>query len=158
MTILPVPGSFPPPESVAGLRDNGAMSIPTEAVSSANPQKFRSGLDRVFHATGYSIAGLNAGLQETAFRQEALAAVLLVPGAFWLGRGWVEVALLAGSVLIVMIVELLNTGIETAIDRIGPEWHALSKRAKDMGSAAVLLSLLLCGGIWAAALWQRFSG
>ena len=59
-----------------------------------------------------------------------------------------EVALLAGSVLILMIVELLNTGIETAIDRIGPEWHDLSKRAKDMGSAAVLLSLLLCIGIW----------
>jgi diacylglycerol kinase (ATP) len=59
-------------------------------------------------------------------------------------------------VLIVMIVELLNTGIETAIDRIGSEWHALSKRAKDMGSAAVLLSLLLCGGVWGAALLQRF--
>ena len=55
-----------------------------------------------------------------------------------------------------MIVELLNTGIETAIDRIGPEWHALSKRAKDMGSAAVLLALLLCAGIWAGALYQRF--
>jgi diacylglycerol kinase (ATP) len=68
----------------------------------------------------------------------------------------VEAALLAGSVLIVMIVELLNTGIETVVDRIGPEWHDLSKRAKDMGSAAVLLSLLLCGGIWLAALWQRF--
>ena len=67
-----------------------------------------------------------------------------------------EVALLAGSVVIVMIVELLNTGIETAIDRIGPEWHDLSKRAKDMGSAAVLLALLLCIGIWAAALFQRF--
>ena len=70
--------------------------------------------------------------------------------------GWVEVALLAGSVVIVMIVELLNTGIETAIDRIGPEWHDLSKRAKDMGSAAVLLSLLLCIGIWSAAILQRF--
>ena len=68
-----------------------------------------------------------------------------------------EVALLAGSVLILMIVELLNTGIETAIDRIGPEWHDLSKRAKDMGSAAVLLSLLLCIGIWCAALWHRFA-
>ena len=68
-----------------------------------------------------------------------------------------EVALLAGSVVIVMIIELLNTGIETAIDRIGPEWHDLSKRAKDMGSAAVLLSLLLCISIWAAALFQRFS-
>ena len=122
----------------------------------ANPQKARSGLNRIWHATGYSIAGLRAGWNEKAVRQEALAAVVLVPLSFWLGHGWVEVALLAGSVVIVMIVELLNTGIETAIDRIGPEWHDLSKRAKDMGSAAVLLSLLLCIGIWSAAILQRF--
>ena len=89
--------------------------------------------------------------------QEAIAAVVLVPLAFWLGRSWVETALLAGTVLLVMIVELLNTGIETAIDRIGPEWHDLSKRAKDMGSAAVLLSLVLCAGVWIAALVQRIS-
>ena len=82
--------------------------------------------------------------------------MVLVPLSCWLGRSWVEAALLAGSVVLVMIVELLNTGIETAIDRIGPEWHALSKRAKDMGSAAVLLALLLCAGIWAGALYQRF--
>jgi diacylglycerol kinase (ATP) len=67
------------------------------------------------------------------------------------------VALLAGSVVMVMVVELLNTGVESAIDRIGPEWHDLSKRAKDMGSAAVLLSLLVCAGIWGAALWSRLS-
>jgi diacylglycerol kinase (ATP) len=82
--------------------------------------------------------------------------VVLLPASFWVARNWVEAALLAGSVLIVLIVELLNTGIETVVDRIGPEWHDLSKRAKDMGSAAVLLSLLLCGGIWLAALWQHF--
>jgi diacylglycerol kinase (ATP) len=128
----------------------------TEASSEVNPQKARTGLNRIIHAGGYSIQGLKAGWGETAFRQEAIAAVFLVPVAFWLGHNWVETALLAGTVLIVMIVELLNTGIETAIDRIGPEWHALSKRAKDMGSAAVLLSLLLCGGVWAAALLQRF--
>ena len=124
--------------------------------ATANPQKARTGLNRIIHAGGYSIQGLIAGWGETAFRQEAIAAFVLVPLAFWLGDNWVETALLAGTVLIVMIVELLNTGIETAIDRIGPEWHALSKRAKDMGSAAVLLSLLLCGGVWAAALLQRF--
>jgi len=124
--------------------------------SEVNPQKARTGLNRIIHAGGYSIQGLKAGWGETAFRQEAIASIFLVPAAFWLGRNWVETALLAGTVLIVMIVELLNTGIETAIDRIGPEWHALSKRAKDMGSAAVLLSLLLCGGVWAAALLQRF--
>jgi len=82
-------------------------------------------------------------------------AIFLLPLSFWLGENWIETALLAGSVLFVMIVELLNTGIETAIDRIGPEWHELSKRAKDMGSAAVLLSLLLCAGIWLAALFHH---
>jgi diacylglycerol kinase (ATP) len=119
-----------------------------------NPQKARTGLSRVLHAGGYSIQGLVAGWHETAFRQEAIAALILLPLAFWLGQSWVETALLAGSVLLVMIVELLNTGIESAIDRIGPEWHDLSKRAKDMGSAAVLLSLLLCAGIWVAAIQQ----
>ena len=123
----------------------------------ANPQKARRGLTRVWHATLISLNGLRAGWDEPAFRQEAIMAVVLLPAAFWLGRGWTEVALLAGSVLLVMIVELLNTAVEAAIDRIGPEWHDLSKRAKDMGSAAVLLSLLLCGGIWLAALWQRFA-
>ncbi len=78
----------------------------------------------------------------------------MVPAAFKVGENWAEIALLVGSVLLVMIVELLNTGIESAIDRIGPEWHDLSKRAKDMGSAAVLLSLVLCGGIWLAAIWH----
>lgn len=121
-----------------------------------NPQKARTGFNRMWHATGYSLAGLRAGWSEAAFRLEACLAVVMLPLAFWVGRGWVEVALLAGSVLLVLIVELLNTGIEAAIDRIGPERHALSKRAKDMGSAAVFLSLLLAGGIWAAGLWHFF--
>lgn len=121
-----------------------------------NPQKRRTGLSRVWHALQYSLAGLRAGWGETAFRQEAIASFVLVPLAFLVGQGWVETALLIGTVVLVMIVELLNTGIETAIDRIGPEWHALSKRAKDMGSAAVLLSLLLCGGTWLAAIWAHF--
>ncbi len=124
----------------------------------ANLQKSRTGLSRVWHAGGYSMAGLRAGWGETAFRQEVLAALVLIPAACWLASSWVEFSLLAGSVLLVMIVELLNTGIETAIDRIGPEWHDLSKRAKDMGSAAVLLSLLLCAGTWVGALLNRFLG
>ncbi|CAN7291431.1 diacylglycerol kinase [Acidovorax facilis] len=128
---------------------------PPESSAPANPQKARTGLNRIWHAAGYSIEGLRAGWNEKAFRQEAIAAMVLLPASLWLGQSWVETALLAGSVVIVMIVELLNTGIETAIDRIGPEWHDLSKRAKDMGSAAVLLALLLCAGIWGAAVFQR---
>lgn len=156
-----------PHHTVTELRDNRSMPEHVSTASPpalqghpapppANPQKDRKGMNRVWHAFGYSLAGLRAGWQETAFRQEAIAALVLLPAAVWLGRNWVETALLAGSVILVMIIELLNTGIETAIDRIGPEWHDLSKRAKDMGSAAVLLSLLLCAGIWVMALFQRF--
>ena len=132
------------------------MSSNPEALPDPRAHKQRGGLGRVWHATGHSLSGLCAAWSEAAFRQEAIAAAVLLPAAFWLARDWVQAALLAGSVLIVMIVELLNTAVEAAVDRVGPEWHALSKRAKDVGSAAVMLSLLLCGGIWLAALWQRF--
>jgi diacylglycerol kinase (ATP) len=131
---------------------------PLEPNSPVNPQKSRRGLNRLAHALGYSLAGLRSGWREAAFRQEALAALVMLPAAFWLGHNWLEVAVLAGTVVLVLVVELLNTGVESAIDRIGPEWHALSKRAKDMGSAAVLLSLLLCAGTWAGALWSRWGG
>lgn len=124
-----------------------------------NPHKGRTGLDRVLRATGYSMAGLSTAYRgESAFRQEFWLAVVMLPLAFWLGRSWVEVALLAGSVLIVLIVELLNSGIEAAIDRVSFEIHDLSKRAKDVASAAVFLSLVLCAGVWAGALWHRFAG
>jgi len=129
--------------------------MPPEA-SSAPPQKSRAGLTRLVYAFGYSLAGLRAGWAETAFRQETLLAVVLIPAAFWLGRNWVETALLAGSILILMVVELLNTAIESVVDRIGPERHPLSKRAKDMGSAAVLLTILVVAGVWLAALYVRF--
>ena len=102
------------------------MSLPPQVLPDPNPQKLRTGLNRIWHATGYSLAGLRAGWAEPAFRQEAVAAIVLLPASFWLARSWVEAALLAGSVLIVMIVELLNTAVETVVDRIGPEWHDLS--------------------------------
>jgi diacylglycerol kinase (ATP) len=121
-----------------------------------NPQKSRRGLDRIWHATLISLDGFRAGWGEAAFRQEVLCAIVMLPAAFWVGHGWVEVSLLAATVMLVLIVELLNTGIEAAINRVGPEWHSLSKCAKDLGSAAVMLSIVLCGGVWAAALWQRF--
>ncbi|KQP14923.1 diacylglycerol kinase [Pseudorhodoferax sp. Leaf267] len=118
--------------------------------------KSRKGLDRVWHALGYSLAGLRTGWTESAFRQEAVAACVLVPAAFWLGTTWMQTALLAASVVLVLVVELLNTAIEAAVDRIGQERHDLSRQAKDLGSAAVLLALLLAAGIWIAALWERF--
>jgi diacylglycerol kinase (ATP) len=117
-------------------------------------QPKRQGMSRVWHAFFYSVEGLRAGWHEPAFRQEAILALLMLPGAWWLGQSWAEVVLLVGVVVAVMVVELLNTAVESAIDRVGPEWHALSKRSKDMGSAAVLLSLLLCGGVWLTAVWR----
>ena len=123
-----------------------------------NPHKGRTGLDRVVRATGYSLEGLRAAYRhESAFRQEFWLAMVLLPLALWVGRSWVETALLAGSVLLVLIVELLNSAVESAIDRISLDTHDLSKRAKDIGSAAVFLALLLCAGIWLAAVWHRFS-
>jgi diacylglycerol kinase (ATP) len=113
----------------------------------------RTGLSRVLHAFTYSIDGLKTGWHEPAFRQEAILAIALVPLAFVIGANWMETAMLVAVVILVMVTELLNTAVESAIDRIGPEWHAISKRAKDLGSAAVLLSLLLCVGVWLAALW-----
>jgi diacylglycerol kinase (ATP) len=132
------------------------MSKPLE--SAVNPHKGRTGLDRVVHAAGYSWDGLQSAYRrESAFRQECWLAVVLVPIAFWLGRTWVEIALLAGSATLVLIVELLNSAVEAAVDRVSMELHDLAKQAKDYGSAAVLLSLLLCGCVWSAALWQRFA-
>ena len=124
-----------------------------------NPHKGRTGIDRVVRATGYSIAGLTAAYRgESAFRQEFWLAVVLLPLAPWVGRGWVETALLMGAVMLVLIVELLNSAIEAAIDRVSYELHELSRRAKDVASAAVFLSLVLCGGIWVTALWHRVAG
>ena len=121
-----------------------------------NPQGRRRGAARIWHAALISLAGFRLGCRQAAFRQEVVCAAIMIPAAFWVGRHWVEVALLAATVILVLIVELLNSAIEAAIDRIGPEWHSLSKAAKDLGSAAVLLSILLCSGVWLAAFWNRF--
>jgi len=123
-----------------------------------NPHKGRTGIDRVLHAARYSADGLRAAYRhESAFRQECWLAAVMLPLAFWLGRGWIETALLAASVLAVLVVELLNSAIEATVDRVSLELHELSKRAKDFGSAAVMLSLLGTACLWAAALWQRFA-
>jgi diacylglycerol kinase (ATP) len=127
-----------------------------EAPSAGNPHKGRTGLSRILHAAGHSWSGLVAALRdESAFRQEALLALVLLPAAFWIGRGRAEIAMLAGSVLLVLVVELLNSAIEAVVDRVSYERHPLAKKAKDYGSAAVMIALVLAGAVWLAALWQR---
>ena len=107
------------------------------------------GLARIARAFGYSLQGFQACFRhEAAFRQEVLAAVLLVPLGLWLGGDAVERALLVGCWLLVMIVELLNSAIEATVDRFGSEQHPLSGRAKDIGSAAVFLSITLAAAMW----------
>lgn len=108
-----------------------------------------TGVRRLALASVNSLKGLcSAFRSEAAFRQELLLAVVLVPLGLWLGESRTEKALLVGSVLLVLIVELLNTAVETAVDRIGLEHHALSGRAKDIGSAAVLVALVLLVTVW----------
>lgn len=131
-------------------------SSPLASTEFTNPHKQRRGMNRLWHATGHSLAGLVAGLSESAFRLEVVLAVPLLPAAFWLGNNWVEVVLLCGAIVAVLVVELLNTAVESAIDRIGPQWHEMSKRAKDLGSAAVLLSLAFCVAVWASSLFAHF--
>lgn len=118
----------------------------------------QTGLKRLLLAFGYSVQGFRAAWLEPSFRQEAIAALLLLPLAGWLGNTWLERAVLAGTVVAVMVVELLNTAMEATVDRISLELHPLSKKAKDLGSAAVLLSLCFASVVWAGALWQRFFG
>ena len=116
-----------------------------------------TGLRRIINATFFSMAGFRAAWRdEAAFRQELLLCVVLIPSAFWLGRTAVERSLLIGSCLIVLIVELLNTGIENVVDRFGEERHRLSGQAKDLGSAAVFTSLVLTLVIWSLIAWERF--
>ena len=114
-----------------------------------NPFKGKTGLVRIVHAFFNSCAGLSdAWRHESAFRQEILLAAILVPAAFWVPVTAGERALLITTVLLVMIVELLNTGVEVAIDRISFERNSLSKRAKDIGSAAVFVALVLMTVVW----------
>lgn len=117
-----------------------------------------SGFRRIAKATGYSLAGLrSAWRHEAAFRQETTAAILLSPLALWLGQSAIEKMLLIGSLLLTLTVELLNSAIEAAVDRHGGEQHELSGRAKDMGSAAVMLSLTIAALVWGTIAWQRFA-
>ena len=119
-----------------------------------SPFKGKTGLRRVLNAAGYSWAGFRAAYKhESAFRQELWLALVLAPLAFYLGETAIERVLLLGSLLLVLIVELLNSAIEASVDRISLEHHLLIKRAKDMGSAAVMLALLNVVMIWTVLLF-----
>jgi diacylglycerol kinase (ATP) len=111
--------------------------------------KGKTGVRRLWNALRYSLQGMAAALRhEDAFRQECLLAVLLIPAALLIPVGGTERAMLIGSVLLVLIVELLNSAVEAAVDRISLENHLLAKRAKDIGSAAVFLSLINAAAVW----------
>ena len=121
-----------------------------------NPFKGKTGLQRVLNATRYSLEGFAAAARhEDAFRQELMLAAVLVPLGLWLGNDGAERALLAGSMLVVLAVELLNSAIEATVDRVSLEDHLLAKRAKDLGSAAVMMSLATVAAIWLLVLLPR---
>ena len=116
-----------------------------------------TGIKRIIDATGYSWLGLKAAFKhEAAFRQELLLCAILVPVAIWFAESPIEYALLIGSLILILIVELLNSGIEAVVDRFGGELHKLSGRAKDIGSAAVMLALINAAITWGVILVPHF--
>ena len=120
-------------------------------------RKKNTGFIRLFKAIGYSWSGLKAAfVHEAAFRQELLLAVVLLPLAVLLDVTLMERLLMASTVFMVLIVELLNSATETVVDRFGPEQHELAGRAKDLASAAVFLSLILCGIVWVSIIYARY--
>lgn len=132
------------------------MSKQSMVLPFVNLQKQRRGLARLWHAALHSVSGLRYGWLESAFRLEVGLSVVLVPAAFWIGSRWSDTALLLFGLALVMVTELLNTGLESVVDRIGPEWHELSKKAKDIGSAATLMALAICGIVWGMAVHARW--
>ncbi len=123
-------------------------------MTSAADFKGKKGLTRLINALGYSRDGLRAAWQnEAAFREEILLAAITIPLALLLAKTGVDRALMMGSIILILIVEILNSAVEAVVDKASPEKNDLAKRAKDMGSAAVLLSLLNAVVVWACILW-----
>ena len=146
-----IPVALPPMNDTRPGQKSAASS------PSANPQKSRKGLTRLWHASLYSLAGLKAAWAGTpAFRLEVWLFACMLPAAGYLGRSWLEVAFLLSTGVFLMVVELLNTAIEAAIDRIGLELHPLSGMAKDLGSAAVFVACCYTGLVWLAAVLLHF--
>ncbi len=125
------------------------MQTPENKKTDVSPFKGKTGLRRLINAFGYSLDGFKAAFEhEDAFRQEVFLALVLIPLAFYLGKNPIEQALMIASVLLVLIVELLNSAIEAAVDHTSTERNALAKRAKDIGSAAVFLALMIVVVVW----------
>lgn len=117
----------------------------------------KKGIERLIDATGYSMKGIRSSWKnEAAFRQEAVMAIVLLPLSFFVANNAIEWILLIAPLILVLIVELINSAIESVVDRIGPEHHDLSGRAKDMGSAAVFFSIILILTSWVTIIWQNF--
>ena len=117
----------------------------------------KTGIQRIIDATGYSLQGLAACWRhEAAFRQEVILFLVLFPASFYVAKSVEQWLLLVVPLLLLLIVELLNSAIEAIVDRIGPEHHELSGRAKDIGSAAVFISLLLTAACWGGLVWKNF--
>jgi diacylglycerol kinase (ATP) len=128
-------------------------------VEPASPFKSRSGLKRLRAAAAFSMKGLGAAWRhEASFRQEVMVGIVLAPVAAWLAPTTLQALALMGAIVFVWLVELLNSAIETVADAVSTERHPLIGRAKDIGSAAVLLSLLLAVGVWLAVLWPVLTG
>lgn len=129
----------------------------TESAKNATDLKGKTGLKRLTNATKYSMQGFRAAWQtEEAFRQEVILAVILVPVAVLLPVEMIEKLLMIAAVVNVVVVEVINSAIEAVVDRFGGEIHPLSGKAKDLGSAAVLLALILCAAVWVTILCGRF--
>lgn len=121
------------------------------------PKPGKTGIARIVAAFGYSLQGLASAWRcEAAFRQEVVLAVILIPASFWLARTHIELILLISSVFWVLMAELANSSVEAVVDRIGNEIHVLAQRAKDIGSALVLVSLVLLAFTWGTVLFSRF--
>jgi len=114
-------------------------------------------IGHIINAFRYTFAGLkSAWKNELAFRGEVVVVTIMLPLGIWLGRSAVERALLIASILLILLTELLNSALEAVVDRIGPERHELSKRAKDMGSAAAFISMVTAALVWIIIAYDRF--
>ncbi len=140
------------------MSDGESQDTPTPTTPGKFTKTNHHGLQRIRRAFRFSWQGFVAAWRyETAFREEVVVVAALCPLAFWVGQSPTQTALLIFASLQVLLVELMNSAVEAAVDRVSNELHPLAGRAKDLGSAAVLVSIVLAAAVWALLLWQKFS-